>query len=298
MERVELLVSLDQQMGASVPDSVVSEIYSVRDLVDAVFAHAGGAGESVATGWADVIAEPPGETERETIDDNHPIIAPVVFVFLRVAQVMLRDLFQLKVEGIEKLPKSGPFILSPNHQSFLDGPVVIACLPWGIMRETFYVGTSEIFGSRLMRRLAESIRLIPIDPDANLVPAMRAGAYGLRQKRVLVLFPEGQRSIDGPPKLFKKGAAILAIHTQCPVVPVALEGFFEAWPRGEKFCGLSKLKVRFLDPVNPPALGANPESQYAEMTTEIRHRIVDAYEELRGAKKLDESPAGVGSQPN
>ena len=67
-----------------------------------------------------------------------------------------------------------------------------------------------------MRRLAESFRLIPIDPDANLVPAMRAGAYGLRHKRVLVLFPEGERSIDGPPKLFKKGAAILAIHTPVP----------------------------------------------------------------------------------
>ncbi len=107
-------------------------------------------------------------------------------------------------------------------------------LPVAHLRETFYVGTSEIFGSRLMRWLAAKFRLIPIDPDANLVPAMRAGAYGLRQNRVLVLFPEGERSIDGPPKLFKKGAAILAIHTQCPVVPVALEGFFEAWPRGEK----------------------------------------------------------------
>ena len=112
-----------------------------------------------------------------------------------------------------------------------------------------------------MRRLGELVRLIPIDPDANLVPAMRAGAYGLRQKRVLVLFPEGERSIDGTPKTFKKGAAILAIHTQCPVVPVALEGFYEAWPRGEKFRGLSNLKVRFLDPVYPPA--ARPQSRSA-----------------------------------
>ena len=88
--------------------------------------------------------------------------------------------------------------------------------PLANLRDTFYVGTSEIFGSRLMRRLAESFRLILIDPDANLVPAMRAGAYGLRKKRVLVLFPEGERSIDGPPKLFKKGAAILAIHTAMP----------------------------------------------------------------------------------
>ena len=69
--------------------------------------------------------------------------------------------------------------------------------------------------------------------------------------------------------------------TGAAVVPVALEGFFEAWPRGEKFCGLSKLKVRFLDPVYPPALGPNPEAQYAEMTAEIRSRIVAAYDELR-----------------
>ena len=72
MERVELLVSLDQQMGASVPDSVASEIYTVRDLVDAVIAHAGSANHGSSTGWADVINEPPGETERDTIDHDHP----------------------------------------------------------------------------------------------------------------------------------------------------------------------------------------------------------------------------------
>jgi long-chain acyl-CoA synthetase len=295
MERVELLVSLDQQMGASVPDSVASEIYTVRDLVDAVIAHSGGSIQRSAAGWEEVINDPPGEIERDTIDHDHPIAAPVYYLGLRLIYLMLRDLFKLQVEGLDKLPPSGPFILSPNHQSFLDGPVMIACLPWHIMRDTFYVGTSEIFGSKMMRRIAESIRLIPIDPDANLVPAMRAGAYGLRQKRVLVLFPEGERSIDGPPKLFKKGAAILAIHSQCPVVPVALEGFFEAWPRGEKFRGFSKLKVQFLDPVYPPALGPNPEAQYAEMTAEIRRRVVEAYDELRGPAKHDESLAAIGS---
>jgi long-chain acyl-CoA synthetase len=287
MERVELLVSLDQQMGASVPDSVASEIYTVRDLIDAVLAHSGRTGQHSATGWEEVINEPPGESERATIDHDHPITAPVYFLGLRLIYLVLRDFFKLQVEGIDKLPKSGPFIISPNHQSFLDGPVVIACLPLGILKDVFSVGTSEIFGGRMMRGLGELVRLIPIDPDANLVPAMRAGAYGLRQGRVLVLFPEGERSIDGPPKTFKKGTAILAIHTRCPVVPVALEGFFEAWPRGEKFRGLSKLKVRFLEPVYPPALGPNPEAQYTEMTAEIRSRVVEAYEEMRGVGTLE-----------
>ena len=281
MERVELLVSLDQQMGSSVPDAVSSEIYTVRDLVDAVIAHTGAEGQRSTAGWDEVTHEDPGEIERRTIDKSHPLLAPLAFVVLRLWQILCRDLFHLKVEGVDKIPAEGPFILAPNHQSFLDGPVVVACLPWRTMRDAFYVGTSEIFGSAIMRRIAESFRLIVIDPDANLVPAMRAGAYGLRNRGVLVLFPEGERSIDGPPKLFKKGAAILAIHQQCPMVPVAIEGFHEVWPRGEEFKGFSKLQVRFLDPVYPPPLGPNPEQQYAQMTAEIRSRIVEAYDELR-----------------
>ena len=76
-----------------------------------------------------------------------------------------------------------------------------------------------------MLRLARSLRVVVVDPDANLIPAMRAGAFGLRQGRPLILYPEGERSIDGTPKIFKKGAAILSIHMQVPIVPVAIEGF-------------------------------------------------------------------------
>jgi len=247
-------------------------------------AHTGAEGQRSTAGWDEVIHEDPGEIERRTIDHPHPVLAPFAFLVLQLGQILCRDLFHLKVEGLDKIPAEGPFVLSPNHQSFLDGPVVVACLPWRTMRDAFYVGTSEIFGSAIMRRIAESFRLIVIDPDANLVPAMRAGAYGLRNHGVLVLFPEGERSIDGPPKLFKKGAAILAIHQQCPVVPVAIEGFHEVWPRGEKFKGFSKLQVRFLDPVHPPPLGPNPEQQYAQMTAEIRSRILAAYDDLRAQR--------------
>ena len=54
----------------------------------------------------------------------------------------------------------------------------------------------------------------------------------------LILYPEGERSIDGTPKIFKKGAAILSIHLQVPIVPVAIEGFYEAWPRNQTFQGI------------------------------------------------------------
>ena len=84
-----------------------------------------------------------------------------------------------------------------------------------------------------MRRLARSIKVVVLDPDANLVPAMRAGAFGLRHGMALILYPEGERSIDGTPRIFKKGAAILSIHMQVPIVPIAIEGFYDAWPRNQ-----------------------------------------------------------------
>ena len=63
---------------------------------------------------------------------------------------------------------------------------------------------------------------------------MQAGAYGLRRRRILVLFPEGERSIDGTVKHFKKGAAILSHQLQVPIAPVAITGLFEIWPRNRQ----------------------------------------------------------------
>jgi 1-acyl-sn-glycerol-3-phosphate acyltransferase len=165
--------------------------------------------------------------------------------------------------GLAKLPKSGPCTPSPNHQSFLDGPRVTAQLPFHIFKDLFYVGTSEIFATGLMRKLARSMKLIPVDPDANLVPAMRAGAFGLKRGKILVLYPEGERSIDGAPKIFKKGAAILAIHQNVPIVPVAIEGFHDVWPRGHGFQGLHPLQIAFGDPIYPPRVSTRQSSTAA-----------------------------------
>jgi len=92
-------------------------------------------------------------------------------------------------------------------------------------------------------KLAESIKLVPVDPNSNLVNAMRAGAWGLKHNQILVLYPEGERSADGLPGKFKKGAAILSAHLRVPIYPVAIEGFYDAWPRHKKFMRLSKLRI-------------------------------------------------------
>jgi long-chain acyl-CoA synthetase len=136
-----------------------------------------------------------------------------------------------------------------------------------------------------MRRLARWLRVVVLDPDANLVPAMRAGAYGLRHGRVLVLYPEGERSIDGTPRIFKKGAAILSIHLQVPIVPIAIEGFYDAWPRGKSFFQkLAPLQMQFGDPIFPPPESEASEEAYEKYTAELKARVVAMWEQLRQSR--------------
>jgi long-chain acyl-CoA synthetase len=282
MERVELLVALEKELGADVPDSLASEVYTVREMVEAVRSHAGeGAAGEHATAWDRMLAEEPADPDVLSVGRRHRFAELFWFIFGRFVNLFARDFFGLRVSGMENLPKRGPFILSPNHQSFLDPPVLISCLPYSILRDTFYVGTSEIFGSGVLRLLAHSMKLIPVDPDANLIPAMRAGAYGLRHGKVLVLYPEGERSIDGSPKVFKKGAAILSLHLQVPIVPVAMDGFFEAWPRGKGFQGFHKLRIAIGEPLIPPREAASPEAVYEQITDELRTRVAEMWEELQ-----------------
>ena len=83
-----------------------------------------------------------------------------------------------------------------------------------------------------MAAVARSINLVPVDTDRNLTRALRAGVFGLRQGKVLVVFPEGERSIDGTVRTFRDGAARLAHATGSPIVPIATRGMFALWPRG------------------------------------------------------------------
>lgn len=283
MQRVELLTGLEQQLGADVPEARLADIYTVRDLVDAVLESAGqGAGSKKATAaWSTILAEPVTDPEVLALG-RHQVFAELFFFMIgRFVQLIALDLFRLKARGLENLPKNGPYLLCSNHQSYFDPIVMGALLPWRIFRDTFALGTSDIFGEGFMRRLARWVRVVVLDPDANLVPAMKAGAYGLRQGKVLILYPEGERSNTGNPSVFRKGAAILSIHEQAPIVPVAIEGFYEAWPRHQKWPKLAKLRLAFGKPITPPPASEANEDAYEKLTAELKARVVAMWEELR-----------------
>jgi long-chain acyl-CoA synthetase len=286
MQRVELLSHLEEELGGGVEESQLAQIYTVRDLLDAVLQSAASGAPAAPrasfAGWKAILAEDVTDPEVLALKDPPPAFDLVWYPFSRTIQMFCRDTFDLHVSGLEHLPLDRPFILSSNHQSYIDPIVMSGVLPREILVNSFALGTSDIFGSGVMRRLARWIRVVVLDPDANLVPAMRAGAFGLKNGRVLILYPEGERSIDGTPRLFKKGAAILSIHMQVPIVPVAIDGFYEVWPRGKNFFQkIAPLKMVFGKPILPPPESEASEAAYEKLTAELKARVVAMWEELR-----------------
>jgi long-chain acyl-CoA synthetase len=285
MQRVELLVELEKELGGDVEENQLAEIYTVRDLVNAVLESAA-SGKTISkaqfAGWKAVLREDPTDPDVLELARSHPLAESFWFFVSRVLHLIARDRFQLKVSGIEKLPTKGAYILSSNHQSYLDPVVLAGVLPRESFVNCFAVGTSEIFGSGIMRKLARAVRVVVVDPDANLIPAMRAGAFGLRHGRNLILYPEGERSIDGTPRTFKKGAAILSIHLQVPIVPIAIDGFHDAWPRGKRFQKFAPLKMMIGNPIYPPPESEASEKAYATLIGKVKERVVEMWHELRG----------------
>jgi long-chain acyl-CoA synthetase len=285
MERVELLTELEQRFGVKVPQAAAYELFTVTQLVEAVRPGAAGAdkpsGLSVAPdeSWAVLLRDLPPVTDPLLggLLESRPVSTPVMFILAKIVRVLLG---RVQVTGLERLPKTGTYIISPNHQSFLDALFVSGAVPYRVWRDLFYVGAVEYFETPFARWAARTVNLVPVDADSNLIPAMKAGAFGLSHGKILVLFPEGERSIDGSVKKFKKGAAILAQHLEVPIVPVAVKGLHDLWPRNRPFnwrlalpFSGHRVTVEFGEPMT-----FAEKANYADSTAQLRQQVVEMWE--------------------
>ena len=299
MERIELLSELEQRFRARVPEQESARIFSVRELVEAIRIHgSSSATEETTSAWGTILAsDPPANPHLASLLEARPVATFLLFVSLRLLVGAARLLLRVEVSGRKHLPARGPYLISPNHQSYIDSFLVAGVLPLGVFRQLFFVGASEYFETPLTARLARFARVIPVDPDSSLVPAMQAGGFGLRHGKVLVLFPEGERSIDGTVKAFKKGAAILSHHLAAPIVPVAIDGVYPLWPRNRPINWAllrpwrrPRVAVRFGAPLPAPVLaptGAShgvdslAEPSYAMTTHRLRDAVDRMWREIR-----------------
>ncbi len=271
LARVELLGLAEARLGTHVDEQKASRIFTLGELIDA-FEVASTSEFAVGRSWKEIVESASVDQLREySTFKSRPFLNPFSFLTMRLLKLLARIFFRMRCFGLEKLPPSMPFLICPNHESFLDGPLVASVLPRQVIYNVFILGYSDYWEGSISRRLAEMCKIVPIDANANLIRAMQAGAAGLKKGCPLLIFPEGTRSIDGHVAEFKKGAAILAYELGIPIVPVGIRGTFEAWPRGGNF-RFHHVEFHFGDPIDPTAF-AGASDPYSTLTEKLKAAV-------------------------
>ncbi|HEX6044522.1 MAG TPA: AMP-binding protein [Pyrinomonadaceae bacterium] len=289
LARAECFTTVEQMLGIELTPEELATVQTVGELVQ--IANAKVTGRQLTTAahafrWHDALAETrEGLPEVEQLLKPKPVLVLLAYVSLRLIYFAARLLFRMDVKGQHVLTQlQPPYLVCPNHQSYLDPFLVCSTYSRQILRNTFHVGASMYFTNSLMAQLARIINVVPIDPDVQLLRAMRAGAAGLHAKKILNIYPEGQRSLGGELQEFKRGAAILATELKVPIVPVALDGPYRIWPRKSWRFRLAKVNITFGEPIDPSLVAASETDEdvvYAKLTAILRQRIQQMLDNTR-----------------
>lgn len=152
--------------------------------------------------------------------------------------------FRIEAEGVEHLPRAGPAIVVANHASYLDAGVLGSVLP----RKVHFIVLSAMYRLWRIRWFYWGMDTIPVRPGRPDHAAIRKALRVLAEGKVLGIFPEGSRSLDGRLQPPLAGAAMIAVKSGAPIVPAAIRGAHEAFPPGSIWPRPRKVRVRFGPP--------------------------------------------------
>ena len=147
---------------------------------------------------------------------------------------MSRAVWKVRVEGVERIPRTGALIVAPTHESFLDPMIVGAYLPRGLRymaRRSLFVAEKD--GKERRRLLASAFArwayVIELDREGADRDAVRKCIEALAEGDAVLIFPEGTRSLDGTVQQFRPGVALIALRSGASVLPISIEGSRRVW---------------------------------------------------------------------
>ncbi len=194
--------------------------------------------------------------------------------------VGLKLFFRIKYANAKRVPSAGPTLLVANHQSFLDPPAV-GC---GYFRMTNYLARKTLFKFKPFGWLIDSVDAIPLETEGLGYQGIKETMRRLKNDEAVLIFPEGQRCYDGELAPFTSGYATLAVKANATIVPVAIAGAFEAFPRTQKFPSFFKPRVRV--EYGAPILPADYAGLSAdEINALVVERVTEMFERIRRRPK-------------
>ena len=186
-------------------------------------------------------------------------------------------LFKSRCIGREKIPSQGGALVCSNHQSNLD-PMVVGMQS---QRRMNYLARKSLFDSFLFGWIIRFLDAISIDREGLGFAGLKQTLSCLRAGEIVLLFPEGTRTDDGELLELKPGVCSLVRRGKVPLVPVGIDGPFQAWPRSSLLPHREVVRVVIGDPILPDEIERWDDEQ---LLAELRGRIQQCLEQARQSR--------------
>ncbi len=189
---------------------------------------------------------------------------PMWYRLLRsVGRPLVRILWDIRVEGQDRIPKSGGFVLVANHSSWADTVLI----GYAFSDLIHYLTDSEWYFRWYLRPIAGIFGLVPICKGKTTMSAVRQCVQSLHSGKVVGVFPEGRLTRDGNQQNAAAGAGLIAKTAKVPILPVALEGAYYAYPYHRRYPRRCTIRIKIGQAV------LSDDRDCREFTTEVMTSI-------------------------
>lgn len=186
-------------------------------------------------------------------------------------------LFRLRLRGIERFPTHGGAIVCSNHQSYFD-PLLLGAL---CDRRMNYLARENLFSSKLFGGLIRFYDAIPVRRNGMSITGLKETLRRLKRGELVVIFPEGTRTKDGAMAPLKNGFCMLARKAKVPLVPVAIAGAFDVWPKGNTFPRLSRMCLEAGEPIPAETVAELDDDALVNLVEERIRVCLESAQEVR-----------------
>ena len=206
-----------------------------------------------------------------------------------ISKILLVPIFKLwirDVDGLENLPIGKPFILAPNHSSYMEHMLISSIIVPKLGKKLYFIAKKEHFegiSQKSWHRIwIRYVGYIPIDRSKGGEKALKTAVSYLKKGEVIVVYPEGTRTLTGKIQKGKTGVVRLALWAKVPVVPLGIRGTFEILPKGNIVPKLKKAAFKFGKPMHFDKYYNKPITK--NMLRAITNSIMKEIAKLSGQK--------------